>query len=58
MKPGSKELGNDLPFKKAINTITKEPIRIYNQQFALVKKTKELRLIRRNDDPQIKINKA
>ena len=55
---GSKDRGNDLPFKKAINNITKEPIRSLYPTTCSGEKDKRLRLIRRNDDPQIKINKV
>ena len=55
---GSRVTGSDLPFKKAINIITKEPIRSLYPTTCSGEKDKRLRLIRRNDDPQIKINKA
>jgi len=55
---GSREPGSDLPFKKAINIITKEPIRSLYPTTCSGEKDKRLRLIRRNDDPQIKINKV
>ena len=55
---GSRELGSDLPFKKAINIITKEPIRSLYPTTCSGEKDKRLRLIRRNDEPQIKINNA
>ena len=51
-------LGSDLPFKKEINIITKEPIRSLYPTTCSGEKDKRLRLISRNDDPQIKINKA
>ena len=50
--------GRDLPLNKAINSKTMEAIRSLYPTTCSGEKDKRLRLIIRNDEPQIKTNKA